>query len=212
MKNNITEYLDTACDQIKSRQTRLSARAELMSHIQFAICDLKQTGLSEEDAEKKSLERLGNPNDIGKQISSYNAPWQNVITAAAGFILLTGVLLFNMYEFSSFFLFNFKAFTFVVLLTIAFVLIGGLSRLTRLSALTRGRTAALYAGAIGMIKGAITTLGNLGDPEKFGIGLGFCITCILYGLIVSAVLTSIAHLVRPLEGKEIRRILGWEEI
>ncbi|MCL2441720.1 MAG: permease prefix domain 1-containing protein [Treponema sp.] len=212
MKNNITEYLDTVCDQIKSRQTRLSARAELMSHIQFAICDLKQTGLSEEDAEKKSLERMGNPNDIGKQISSYNSPRQNILTTAIGFILLTGVLLFNMYEFSSFFLFNFKAFAFVVLLTFAFILIGGLSRLTRLSALTRGRTAALYAGAIGMIKGAITTLGNLGDLEKFGIGLGFCITCILYGLIVSAVLTSIAHLIRPLEGKEIRRILGWEEI
>ena len=212
MKNNITEYLDTVCEQIKSRQTRLSARAELMSHIQSIIFELKQTGLNDEEAEKKSLERMGNPNDIGKQISSYNAPWQNIITAVIGFIILAGVLLFNMYEFSSFFLFNYKAFAFVVLLTIAFVLIGGLSRLTRLSALTRGRTAALYAGAIGMIKGLITTLGNIGDPEKFGIGLGFCITCILYGLIVSAVLTSIAHLMRPLEGKEIRKILGWDEI
>jgi len=212
MKNNITEYLDTACEQIRSRQTRLSARAELMSHIQSAIDDLKQTGLNEEEAVKESLERMGNPNDIGKQISSYNAPWQNIVTAVIGFILLTGVLLFNMYEFSSFFLFNFKAFAFVVSLTFAFVLIGGLSRLTRLSALTRGRTAALYAGAIGMIKGAITTLGNIGDPEKFGIGLGFCITCILYGLIVSAVLTNIAHLMRPLEGKEIRRILGWDDL
>jgi len=212
MKNKITEYLDTVCDQIKSRQTRLSARAELMSHIQSSIDELKQKGLNEEEAVIISLERMGDPKTTGKQISSYNAPWQNIITAAIGFILLTAVLLFNMYEFRSFFFFNYKAFIFVILLTFAFILIGGLSRLTRLSALTRGRSAALYAGVIGMVKGIITTLGNIGDPQKFGIGLGFTITCILYGLIVSAVLTSFVHLMRPLEGREIRRILGWEEL
>lgn len=211
MKKKITEYLDLVCMEIKSKQNRLSARAELMSHIQAAIADLKQNGLTEEDAVKTALDRMGNPGEIGKQISSSNKPWQNTLSAAVGIALLFVVLFVNMYEFQAFYLFNIKAFIFVVLLTSAFVLTGGLSRLTRLSALTRGRTAALYAGGIGMVKGGISALGYLGDPQNLGIALGFCVTCVLYGLIVSAVLTSIAHLLRPLEGSEIRKILRWED-
>ncbi|MCL2764998.1 MAG: permease prefix domain 1-containing protein [Treponema sp.] len=212
MKNIVTEYLDLVCAQIKSKQIRLSARAELMSHIQAASEKLMQSGLDEDEALKTALYRMGNPVDTGKQICSSNAPWQNIASAAAGIILLFLVLASGMYEFRSFYLFNFKAFIFVSLLTLSFVLIGGLSRLTRLSALTRGRTAALYAGGIGMIKGLVKTLGYLGDPENFGIGLAFCITSLLYGLIVSAVLTSIAHLLRPLESSEIRKILGWDDL
>jgi len=210
MNKDVSAYLDLVCAQIKSKQARLSTRAELAGHIQLLIDELRQTGLGEKEAVEEALDRMGNPRDIGNQIVSFNAPWQNFLTTIAGAVLLVAIFAW-LRVFRNVYLFDPSALTFVVLLTLAFVLIGGLSRLTRLSALTRGRTTALYAGGIGMVAGAVEALGNIGDLAKFGVGLSFCITSILYGLITSAVLTSVAHLCRPLEGKEIRKILGWEE-
>jgi len=40
MNKNVTDYLNLACGQIKSKQQRLSARAELMSHIQASVSEL----------------------------------------------------------------------------------------------------------------------------------------------------------------------------
>jgi len=210
MNKDVFAYLDLVCAQIKPKQVRLSTRAELAGHIQMLIDELRQTNLDEKEAVKEALDRMGNPHDIGKQIASFNVPWQNLLTTTAGAVLLVAIFIW-LGIFRNVYLFDPSALAFVVLLTMAFVLIGGISRLTRLSALTRGRTAALYAGGIGMTAGVVEALGSLGDLAKFGVGLSFCITSILYGLITSAVLTSIAHLCRPLERNEIRKILGWED-
>ena len=210
MNKNITEYLNLACAQIKSKQRRLSTRAELMSHIQASVDELKRKGMDEKNAVQTALERMGNPTDIGKQISSFNAPWQNSITMICGISIL--VILFTWLGlFRNVHLFDLSALVFVLLLTLAFVMIGGISRLTKLSAITRGRTAALYAGGVGMVIGIVQALGNISDLASIGIGLSFCITSVLYGLLTSAVLTSIGHLCRPLEPTEIRKILGWED-
>ncbi|MDR0294014.1 MAG: permease prefix domain 1-containing protein [Oscillospiraceae bacterium] len=211
MNKSISAYLDTACSQIKSKQTRLSTRAELSGHIHTLTDELKQNGLCEEDAVRAALERMGDPYDIGKQIASYNAPWQNNLTAAAGIVLLAAVFIW-LAVFRDIYLFDFSALLYVALFTLAFVLIGGLSRLTRLSALIRGRGAALYAGGTGVIIGAAEMLGNMRDMTHFGAGLSFCVTSLLYGLVISAILTSAANLRRPLEGNEIRKILGWEDL
>ena len=166
--------------------------------------------MDEEIAVQTAMERMGNPADIGKQIASFNAPWQNCMTMVFGVLLL--VMLFVwLGVFRNIHLFNLSALFFVVLMTLAFVLVGGISRLTKLSAITRGRTAALYAGGIGMVIGIVQTLGDIGDLTLIGVGLSFCITSILYGLLTSAVLTSVGHLCRPLEPSEIRRILKWED-
>jgi len=210
MNKNITEYLNLVCVQVKSKQRRLSTRAELMSHIQASVTELKQTGMDEKNAVQTALERMGNPTDIGKQISSFNAPWQNLVTMIVGISLLV-MLFIWLGAFRNIHLFNLSALIFTILMTSAFVLIGGLSRLTILSAIVRGRTAALYAGGIGMVIGVVQTLGGIGDLATIGIGLSFCITSILYGLLTSAVLTSVGHLCRPLESAEIRKILGWED-
>jgi flagellar motor component MotA len=63
-----------------------------------------------------------------------------------------------------------------------------------------------------MIAGLIDMMTRLNDPAMLGPGISISITSVLYGLTVSAVLTSVAHLLRPLSGEEIRRILGWEDI
>jgi len=209
MNKRITEYLNTACAQIKSKQNRLSARAELMSHIHASVDDLKQKGMNEEDAVKVTLERMGNPSEIGSQISAFNPTWKIYMVTMAGIILLMALLIW-VGVFRKIHLFDITALVFVVLVTAAIILIGGISRLTKLSALARGRSAALYAGGIGSVIGLVDALGNIGNLENFGVALSFCITSVLYGLITSAVLTGIGHLCRPLEAHEICKILGWD--
>ncbi len=211
MTREVSAYLDAVCAEIKSRQVRLSTRAELSGHIHALIDELKQGGASREDAIMTALGRMGSPHDIGKRIAAFNAPWQNMLAAAAGFALLA-VIIFWLCVFRGGYIINFSALVLVILLTAAFILIGGLSRLTRLSALARGRAAALYAGGISLIIGVMDMLATLNDPAQIGPAFSFCITSLLYGLIVSAVLTSVARLCRPLEGGEIRRILGWEDL
>jgi len=210
MNKKITSYLNLACAQIKSKQRRLSTRAELMSHISAAVEDMKRAGIDEDSAVQAALERMGEPGEIGRQISSFNSPWQNLLTAACGVLLLTALFMW-LGVFRGVYLFDLSALVFVVLLTLAFVLVGGISRLTKLSALARGRTAALYAGGIGMVIGIVQALGSIGDLSSFAVALSFCVTSVLYGLLASAVLTSVGHLCRPLESFEIRKILGWED-
>ena len=211
MNRQVTAYLNKVCEQIKSKQKRLSTRAELMSHIQAAAEDLKRSGMDGEAAAAAALARMGDPVEIGRQIAAYNAPWQNILTTGIGSLLLAGLFVW-LGAVRGVYLFDLAALGFVVLLTLAFVLIGGLSRLTRLSALARGRTAALYAGGIGVVIGIVQALGNIGDLSAFAVGLSFCITSALYGLLASAVLTSVGHLLRPLEAGDVRKILGFEEI
>ncbi len=211
MNREVSVYLDTVCAQIKSKQIRLSTRAELAGHIQALLDELETAGSNEEEATQTALERMGSPYAIGKQIAAFNAPWQNRLAAIAGFALLAAIIVW-LGAFRGGYIINVSALILVLLLTAAFILIGGLSRLTRLSALARGRAAALYAGGISLIIGIMDMLATLNDPAQIGPALSFCITSLLYGLIVSAVLTSAAHLCRPLEGDEIRRILGWEEL
>ncbi len=211
MNREVSMYLDAVCAQIKSKQTRLSTRAELADHIQTLVSELEQAGSNEDEAVLEALERMGNPKDIGKQIAAFNAPWQNRLAAIAGFALLCAILVW-LGAIRRVYIFDFAAFVLVVLLTLAFILIGGLSRLTRLSALARGRAAALYAGGIGVLVGIMDLLTHVDSPEKIGPAFSVCITSLLYGLLMSAVLTSIAHLHRPLEGADIRKILGWEDL
>ena len=210
MNKSITEYLNLVCAKIKSRQARLAARAELMGHIQASVEDLKRAGFDGDEAVKTALERMGDPSDIGAKMASFNAPWKYLFTTAAGAAMLAAIFIW-LGVFRRVYLFDPSALLFVILLTLAFVLIGGLSRLTKLSAVARGRTAALYAGGIGMVIGVVDVLGNIGDLASFAVALSFCVTSILYGLLASALLTSIGHFFRPLEPNEIRRILGWED-
>lgn len=211
MNHDATKYLDEVCSQIKAKQIRLPARAELAGHIQTLTDELRQSGLEEAEAVRQALARMGDPREIGRQISSSNSPLQNRIPFIAGVSLLVAVfilLALLMNSFSA--LLDVPTLLITILLTLAFVLMGGFSRLTRMSALTRGRAAALYAGGIISIIGLIDMLSNLGSPDIFGPALSVCVTGMLYGLLVSAVLTSVAHLLRPLEGEEIRKILGWD--
>lgn len=210
MNKQVSAYLDEVCAHIKSRQARLSARSELSGHIRMRIEELTAAGLAEEEAVKEALARMGDPHDIGGQIAAFNAPWQNILTVVTGIVLFAAIF-FWLAVFRGVYLFDLSALTLVLLLTLAFVLIGGLSRLTWASAFVRGRSAALYAGGIGVVIGVVSILYNLADLSQMGPGLSFCLTSLLYGLVVSAVLTGLANFCRPLEGPEIRKILEWEE-
>jgi len=211
MNKNVSMYLDKVCSQIKSKQTRLSTRSEIAGHIRLSIDELKESGMDEAEATETALSLMGNPQDIGKRIAEFNLPWQNILTTIIGGLILAVLLIWVIIHRQIYFL-DISALGFVVMLTLAFVLVGGLSQLTRLSALARARSAALYAGGIGVILGLLEALGNIGDLYSLGVGLSFCITSALYGIIVSAVMTSIGHLLRPLEANDIRKILGFEDI
>lgn len=65
----IKEYLNSICEQIKYKPIREEISKEIEGH----IIDLKQEhineGIKEDIAEKKAIEQMGNPEDIGKKLN-----------------------------------------------------------------------------------------------------------------------------------------------
>lgn len=209
MNKQVSDYLNQVCAPIHSRKTQLLVRAELSGHIANIMEPLMENGMKEEEAARQAMEQMGDPTAIGKEIAELNSPVMNVLMVLAGFVLfITAFAFLGNYLIPLGMIFDFYALIFVLTVTLALVLLGGLTRFTRRSAFERARTSAFYAGAIGAVMGFILMLGRIGDSAALGAAMAFCVTSVLYGIIVSALVNSIAHLTRPLEAEEIQRIIG----
>lgn len=70
----IKEYLNSICEQIKYKPIR----GEISKEIEGHIVDLKQEyindGIKEDLAEKKAIEQMGNPEEIGKKLNQVHKP------------------------------------------------------------------------------------------------------------------------------------------
>ncbi len=66
---DIKNFLDTVKNEIKYEPIRENIEEELKSHIEDAKDDLMSKGIEENEAEeKKAVEAMGNPADIGKKV------------------------------------------------------------------------------------------------------------------------------------------------
>ena len=207
MHKQVSDYLNSLCAPVRSRDTRSTLRTEFSGHIGNIVEELTGKGMSEEEAVAKAVERMGNPTEIGLQIASMESSGTNAAAVSIGFLSLIAAFVFLGPSFPLAYMLDFRALVFVVTVTVSLVLLGGTNRFTRRTTLNRARISALYAGIIGTIIGAITSLGNLGDYEALGPSLAFCVTSLLYGVIASALAWSLAHLNRPIEAYEIGKFL-----
>lgn len=92
--NHREAFIKAMLSQVKNPFVKHSLRNEYLSHIQDAIQDELESGLSLEDAETIVIERLGDPLEIGRALNQVHNPyfvWFQYITKITAFILVVVV-------------------------------------------------------------------------------------------------------------------------
>lgn len=78
-------YVDTVCDQIRWKQTRKAVAEELTDHLYMQKEAFLAEGLPEEEAEKRTVEEMGDGIAVGMALDRTHRPkpqWQMVVVAA----------------------------------------------------------------------------------------------------------------------------------
>ena len=75
-KWNIDIWLDAATSGIRFKPDRRAVEEELRGHFEDKSADLQRVfHISEKEAEKMALERMGDPEQIGKELAKIHKPW-----------------------------------------------------------------------------------------------------------------------------------------
>ncbi len=87
------EYTDAVLSQLRrvTGDERESIRAELDAHMEDHICALRDLGYDEQLAEERTLALMGDPVEVGKELSRVYTGWGWVLLSRAA-VLLTVVL------------------------------------------------------------------------------------------------------------------------
>lgn len=83
--SKMQNYVDTVCDQIRWKQTRTAVAEELTDHLLMQKEAFLAEGLSEEEAEKRTVEEMGDGIAVGMALDRTHRPrpqWQMVLVAA----------------------------------------------------------------------------------------------------------------------------------
>ena len=90
---NRGEYTDAVLAQLRrvTGDERESIRAELDAHMEDHICDLVDLGYDEQLAEERTLALMGDPVEVGKELSRVYTGWGWVLLSRAA-VVLTVVL------------------------------------------------------------------------------------------------------------------------
>ena len=81
MDKKIDKFLSSVCNYIKNKEVHKEVYEELKSHIYEIVEEYEESGLTEEEAINKAIERMGNPNDIGEKLNKVHKPkidWINI--------------------------------------------------------------------------------------------------------------------------------------
>lgn len=83
--SELQSYVDTVCNQIRWKQTRKAVAEELSDHLLLQKEAFLSEGLSEEEAEKRTVEEMGDGVQVGMALDRTHRPkaqWQMVLVAA----------------------------------------------------------------------------------------------------------------------------------
>lgn len=97
MKHPQFRWCREVTEQVRFKPDREKIRDELISHIEDRIDELKSSGLTEEEAETRAVEAMGDPVAIGRQLDSVHKPWLGWLWRISRWLLwaaLFGTLLF----------------------------------------------------------------------------------------------------------------------
>lgn len=85
--SKIDEYINSICSHVKYKKAHNEIREELLDHLEEKIEDLMESGMTEEEAVKKSILQMGDAEIIGKQLNESHKAVPEI-----SIILLTVVL------------------------------------------------------------------------------------------------------------------------
>ena len=87
-------WLDRAAAGIRSRPDREAVRAELEAHLEDKTADLVRIfpDLGRQEAERQSVEQMGDAEEIGKELARLHRPWPRYLWQASRVLLTAGLL------------------------------------------------------------------------------------------------------------------------
>lgn len=91
--------MQTICSHVKWKNYHCAIKSELRNHIYGSISDLTEQGLSEEEALNLTLQNIGTPDILGRQLNqAYQPEWHKTLL----FTVLFSMILFSVFEYSAF--------------------------------------------------------------------------------------------------------------
>lgn len=97
MNLKMQSYIETVCSFVKSQEVHCDIQSELENHIIESVDEYKASGFSEDEAFKKALALMGDPNILGKQLNQVHKPridWKTISLVTT----LIGIGLANLYS------------------------------------------------------------------------------------------------------------------
>ncbi|GBF71980.1 hypothetical protein PA598K_00210 [Paenibacillus sp. 598K] len=92
----VAAFLQTVCEQIRTKKAHRSVRRELEGHIADLVEELMAEGMERQEAERVAIARMGDARDIGRQLNEVHKPvieWGLIGIVAT----MLGLGLFYMY-------------------------------------------------------------------------------------------------------------------
>lgn len=88
--HNVSVWLETAVSGIRFKPDRQAVEKELREHIEDKTLDLMRIfpGMTEEEAREQALDRMGDPEEIGKELAKVHKPWLGYLWVASRTVLL----------------------------------------------------------------------------------------------------------------------------
>lgn len=87
--HNVSVWLETAVAGIRFKPDRQAVEEELREHIEDKTLDLMRIfpGMTEEEAREQALDRMGDPEEIGKELAKIHKPWLGYLWRASKWAL-----------------------------------------------------------------------------------------------------------------------------
>ena len=98
-RDGIDRFCAQVCEQVRFRPDHAAIRAELAAHWEDHAAALMERGLSPEEAARRALEAMGDPEEIGKELDKSHSPllgWFQICFRIAVWGLAVLVLLFTL--------------------------------------------------------------------------------------------------------------------
>lgn len=98
---NVINYLDQVCGQVKCREVHAALKVELLNHIEEITENLTDKGVPKEDAIQEAVKNMGDPISVGIQLHNTHKPkidWKLIFFTT----LFLGFGLFTLYTIQSY--------------------------------------------------------------------------------------------------------------
>ena len=88
-------WLDTAVAGIRFKPDQRAVRAELQAHLEDKTADLRRIfpDMTDEEAEVRAVEEMGDAAEIGKELARLHKPWLGYLWTASRVLLGLGLAL-----------------------------------------------------------------------------------------------------------------------